>query len=771
MMANRDYLDPQLTTLLDRLRQHVRKYVVWDSVLAMLLVVLVAFWLGLALDYLPVMIGGTEMPREARLLLLLVVGFCVCFIASKMLIGRLRRPLPDDSLALLIERHHPELAGRLVTTVQLNEPGRQGDSHSRVLLNRVHRETAAVVDQVDTRRVFRWQPVLRKLAVVAPLAISLIGFAIISPKALGRAVSRLTLASDDPWPRRAKLEMVGVELPVITAADEESPDPEMISFEDRELRLPRGSNATLRIRAEADTAEVPVVCTVFYRTEDGTRGQTNMRRVGRVTDGYQSFVLDGPPLSDLAESFTFSVRGLDDRLDDFSIEAVTPPAISKMRIKVRYPDYLRDDSSEDYDLETDYQSGLRIAEGSDVTLVATSSRPLGETDVAIKTDAGVGEPDETTYVDDRTEVQFLLKEFGSATTVRLVPKDADGISAQAPYRYFVGVVIDEPPTVQLRLNGIGTAVTPVARLPLETTAEDDYGIEQLKITASPTTEGQEESSASVQPKLDRDGNAATVMDLRDLVSDGELAEIKPGAVVNVFAEATDRYDLDGTHLTRSEVFRLQVVTPEELLALLERRELGMRARLEQTIDETRTLRETLELLRRRSFSGTEPEPEDPVERTRELQVRRLRVQQTGLQAKKTSEELDGIATSLDDMLREMVNNRVDSADRRERIGDGVRDPLKKIIAEPLARLQDQISQVEKLVAKPPQAAQKTAEAVETAEEVLLQLTAVLDKMLDLESFNEILDLYRELIDDQEDLSEQTKEEQKKKVLELLKQKL
>ena len=147
-------------------------------------------------------------------------------------------------------------------------------------------------------------------------------------------------------------------------------------------------------------------------------------------------------------------------------------------------------------------------------------------------------------------------------------------------------------------------------------------------------------------------------------------------------------------------------------------------------------------------------------------MRRLRVQQSGLQASKTSEELLGIATSLDDILEEMVNNRVDSVDRRERIGVGVRDPLREIVTGPLQRLQDQIDEIEESIAKTDIAKAKTAEAIQIAEDVLLRLTAILDKMLDLESFNEILNMVRELIEDQNGLNDQTKAERKKRVLQL-----
>ena len=170
-MTKSGHLDPRLTSLLQSLRERIRRYVVWDSLLAVAAVVFAAFWLGLALDYLPVQLGGTEMPRLARSLLLLIVAAIVLAILIRMLIGRLSRPLPDDSLALLVERHHPKLGGRLVTAVQLNEPGRQGDSHSSLLLQEVHEQAAAAIDEVDPNRVFRREPLVRKAMIAGPLAL------------------------------------------------------------------------------------------------------------------------------------------------------------------------------------------------------------------------------------------------------------------------------------------------------------------------------------------------------------------------------------------------------------------------------------------------------------------------------------------------------------------------------------------------------------------------------------------------------------------------
>ena len=477
-------LDPELQSLLESLRGRIRRYVVWDSVLAIAAVVLGAFWIGLLVDYLPVTVGGSEMPRSARSLLLLAVGVIVLVLVIRMLISRLTRPLPDDSLALLVERQHPQLGGRLVTAVQLNEPGRSGDSHAPELLQLVHREAAESIDQVDPAKVFRKEPLVRKAALAVPMFVLALVFALYSPSAFARAAARLTLLSDERWPRRARLEMVGVDLPVVSASNLSEPEPRRIEFTDNVIRLPIGSSASLRIRAAAEDAEVPSVCTVYYQTEDGTRGQSNMRRVGRERDGFQAFVLDGPPLSNLATSFSFSILGLDDRLNDFQIQAVEPPAISAMDVRVRYPDYLRDNTSvagnlDTIDYEVPYQAGLRISEGSRVLLEAKSSIPLGDVDAVLEYDGQEQGVQDLSFSDDRTLVRFTLDNFRSPTAIRLVPSDSEGISAQAPFRYFLGAILDEPPSLSLRLEGIQTAVTPIARLPLECVAQDDYGVTSL----------------------------------------------------------------------------------------------------------------------------------------------------------------------------------------------------------------------------------------------------------------------------------------------------
>ena len=198
-----DSLSPILVAVLNSVRRLVRRYVVIDSLLLVAAVVLGWFWLGFVLDYTPVRLGGTEMPAAARWILLAIVVGCVIYVLGRHLLGRLVRSLPDDSLALLLERHHPGLGGRLITAVELVRRDRTGDTHDADFLRRVHQQAIDDAQSIEPARVVSSKPLRRKLSAVIPLLILTILFLIAFPAAFSRAASRLTMLSNDPWPRRA----------------------------------------------------------------------------------------------------------------------------------------------------------------------------------------------------------------------------------------------------------------------------------------------------------------------------------------------------------------------------------------------------------------------------------------------------------------------------------------------------------------------------------------------------------------------------------------
>ncbi|MDP7378076.1 MAG: hypothetical protein QF516_08245, partial [Pirellulaceae bacterium] len=96
----------ELREILDNLRRRIRSYVVREGLAITLIWLISIFLIGLLVDYIPVLVGLTELPKLLRVvfLLVLIAGATVLFF--KLIIVRLQVGLSDRSLALLIEKYH-----------------------------------------------------------------------------------------------------------------------------------------------------------------------------------------------------------------------------------------------------------------------------------------------------------------------------------------------------------------------------------------------------------------------------------------------------------------------------------------------------------------------------------------------------------------------------------------------------------------------------------------------------------------------------------------
>jgi hypothetical protein len=264
--------------------------------------------------------------------------------------------------------------------------------------------------------------------------------------------------------------------------------------------------------------------------------------------------------------------------------------------------------------------------------------------------------------------------------------------------------------------------------------------------------------------------------------------------LSLVVKASDRFNLAGEpHIGSGDHYELEVVTPDELLALLEAREINLRRRFEQIIEETTGTRDMLlrvQTDRPGQTSGQDPEDAKPkgdgaqadsVQAAvgRQESLRLLRAQQAVVQSQKSAQEVLGVAASFRDIREELIANRVDTEDRKQRLQEKIAEPLEKIGTKMFPELDRRVERLvavlnkaapatpvkEPAEAEPAAAAQR---AVEQANAILVAMQNVLQDMLDVETYNELLDLVRGLIEDQERLIGDTKKLQKKQVLELLK---
>jgi hypothetical protein len=133
----------------------------------------------------------------------------------------------------------------------------------------------------------------------------------------------------------------------------------------------------------------------------------------------------------------------------------------------------------------------------------------------------------------------------------------------------------------------------------------------------------------------------------------------------------------------------------------------------------------------------------------------------------------GVAAGFLTIREELINNRVDTEDRKNRLKDQIADPLSRTCEAEFPRLDELLAGLDTRLREvgSGSGADATAAADETVEQanlVLSELEAVLAKMQDLETYNELLDIVRDLLKDQEKLIQRTEQERKRQTLEDLK---
>jgi hypothetical protein len=796
--ANPILLASNIQSLLARLRTRIRVYI-WLEGLALLAIWLgVMFWLAFALDYLPVRLGASEMPIWARGVLLAITLAGVAHIVYHWIVRRAFVPMPDRSMALLVERYFgPTFQDSLVTSVELNDRTIDIPEFSREMLTRTNEQAREGADDVRLARVFNFRPIGWKVASAAALGLSLIAFLALDSQAFQQATQRLYLLSSQPWPRSAFIEVVGIDIVRPSTSPDETTTSVSVPFgDDRVVKVAKGSNVMLRVRAagEAEAEVVPDVCSIYYRaqsidgsgTERGTVQMSNFRDAG----AWRNFWFDGKPFKGVLASIQFDVVGYDHRVRDYRLEVVESPAVVETLLDMTFPPYMVDEQLASHLPVKDQQylpSGTFVPLGTQVTIKFRANKSLKRAEVV---NVETQERQVIEVAADATDLQRFehkIESLKGNLTLEVSLVDVDNVTIERPFRVFLTGVEDQPPQVEVALKGIGTSVTPDVIVPLSGKVSDDYATDRTWFHVQVNDSGDPRQLAFA---LGKGGSVNEQIDFREQRGLEGGSELKPKDKLLLSVMASDRYDLGSEpHVGSGDRYQLDVVTPEELLAQLEVRELGLRRRYEQILDEMNQMRDSLlrvkASLQPEDKAGAEPEdlrtdddsgapltPEKIAQRTAELRL--LRLQRALQQSQKSAQEVLGVAAGFAGIREELINNRVDTQERKERLKDQIADPLATICSRDFPELDRRLTSLEMALSTAGAKADSASflagadETVAQANGTITQLDAVLQKMLDLETYNELLDIVRDIMSDQEKLLDRTKQERKRQALEDLK---
>ena len=793
----------KISTKLDLLRLYIRTYI-WIEGLALAVIWLgLLFWIGLMIDYGPVILfGASEMPYTARVVFLVVVGAGLAAILYRYIARRAFVQLRGKSMAVLLERKHSQFHDSLVTVIETADRGTSDHLFSEEMLDHTYHDALDQIESVEVGRVFNFRPVIISMVGACVVLLSIGLMALFNGALLRTYIVRMSLGSS-LYVRETSIEVVG-----------------LYSGGIKIVKVAEGKGITIIVRAN-NTMTVPQRCRIDYRTADGGRGHVYAEAYDKdeeldedegldedeALDGFQYYLCEQMPFSGVITDIYFDVRGGDHRIVGYTVDAVKNPKIVDTQLHCEYPEYLVDEQSGAYlPRDIPVTAGTQIPQGTGAILMVTTNKDLDYVTIE-NIDSGesteIHFPQQFNEGDEQARllIESWLTENGSwltdspegrrfyfpipnirdTFTLKIMLYDSDGIASSSPHTVIVASIEDNPPTVEAILRGIREeVVTPDARIPFAVRVSDDYDISRAWIALD--VEGGASEQIPFSTSLDTE--IATMIDLRELrLRDDLPIVLQPGDRIEVVVAAADRFDLpssSGPHIGMSDSYRFEIVTPDELLRHMDHRELQLRERFEQAIEKMERSRDMLLQVRPGNSTGaslvepgdesepgdTEDGPENAEQNRRNRRLARLK--QSIQNGRQISEEVYGIAIGFEEIGEEIQNNRIfDASERIERLQSRISDPLIQIATVMFTEWDDLLAVVERKFESPDFSDSDVADSLAQADEIVIEMDRILTQMLDLEDFNELVEILRELIDHQERLIDDTRDEQNSQTLDLL----
>ncbi|MDO5113227.1 MAG: hypothetical protein Q4E67_02520 [Planctomycetia bacterium] len=734
-------LPSELERLLSSLRRRIRGYVVGESLALLTIHWGILFWISLILD------RFWEPDVWIRGLFWLGAGIGLVWDVWWTLIQPLRVPLDDHTLGLLLEKQFPELNDTLLTVLEpqnLEEPQWQ-----EVLLAKTREDLRKVLPTIRPGRMFRWKPLGRSLLGGCLMVASVGGFAWLYPESMAVWQNRMLALSQERWPRTFVLTAEG--------------------FQEGRVKVARGSDWELRLSVRlaegvpAEKWESLRTVYLYYRTVEGGRNQVAMIREGERHSS-EAEVEFSYTFRSVLSSMTLDIYALDTNLRNLQVEVVESPAVADMTLALEFPAYMARGG------QTVPVSGvMSIPEGTAVTIQARTNKPLEEVRIVRESGAAVVLPGE-----QKEAFQWRLEGFSQDETLAFHLKDTDGLDSRKPVRLALANVEDQLPTVDVTPVGIGTAVTPQARIPVKGKITDDYGLAKtfFDYRVERLSEDQTGEKAHYQTIAEYEGNPTEIRFRGEKPEVLELESLglreKDRLQLTVVAE--DRCTLaEGRHVGISPPVTLEVVSPQRLRLLVEAREIVLRQLFEAIRQEVLDSRDSLREIR--WIPGESAETESKSEGETEESSRGLqsyRVERVIQNNRKNAHELYGIVEGIENCMGQIVNNRIDTPAWLERLEEGIRKPLENVSREAFPELEKRLFQFQKWLGgeDATQAEVAHAEVLREMDAILSSLDAVLEKMTQMQDFHEVAEMLRQVIRSQEELNEKVRQEQRAALLDL-----
>lgn len=811
-------LPQEITDLLNRLRGKIRRYILLEGVARLLAVVGLIFWASFLVDWTYFQLSHFELPVWFRASIVLISVTAIFVLAVSLLLFRLMKKMRRKALALVLERRFPELNDRLATAIELHETHEPQNALTRAMLERTVNEVAEGSRQLPLEEVFDKRPLRRAFFCALALCVSILTLALFNQPAMARWAKGYLELRSDYWNRET-----GLVVKIIA-----QPGDRVKDFQDQVYKHGLGNDLTLLVET-VDGKKAPERVQLTYRMQSGRGGgRTVMSRMGEgrfkhtITDLLEDIQIwvSG---NDYTNPEPYTVKIVETPvLDQIQLDCIYPEYMGLNLIEAStgkpVPDQMAVQGTQ-----------ISIPVNTQFDLISTANKPitryLFETDrlklqleppqedretesyLAWKNPQGeiisqteITGPDLTKMCDaerHQFRIPFTLvaeskpksdAQSGSLPAhiplvadepIRIYLEDADGLLVTEPIRLSVNGIVDQPPKIDTRLKGIGKSITRKAMIPVQGIITDDYGIQSARFDFLVD----EDKSFRPRPFRSKPSERPREFTLqRNDKEEWERFEVLPldlkvGQKISLTVHAEDADNLSGPHQVHGETYHFEIVTDEELLSQLYSKELNLRKRFEQIFKEVAQTRDELaerieqlkqaETIKAKQKQGqTDPKWNDML-----LEIRTavaVSADRSLYGTRKNATETASIVESFYDIREELVNNGVATAQILGRIDDKILKPLTMIQDEDFPGVDQHLGLFRLAIEKNNDPLPEMQTSIELLNAMLTRMQSVLDEMQDLLEFHEAIEMLKNLIEREKELTEETKKYRKNKLLDRLK---
>lgn len=683
-------LDARLAARLSAVIRRLRAYLLLEGAARLAAFLAAAAALQFAIDY---STRGVRWSMRATILAVIVVF--ALRIAWRRIVSITMVPIDTADAAKLVERRYPQLASSLISAVRFSA-GQVGslDSNSPELMTAAARKAVDRAAPLDFHAVLIPAGARRGGFALAGILATAFTTWTLAPELAGLWLRRNVLLQEVPWPKRTRL---------------------VVNLPNGELIGAKGDDLSITARVEGVR---PGEVQVRYVTESGRRGFEVMSAVGKDEQAHYRLTF-----KNAREDFTFQLLGGDDETEVFSTRLVDRPRVESATIHVEPPHYARLDSV----TVGDAQRAVQALPGSRVTIRIRTNKPVAQATLF----AGESSVADAAPKDGAYEAAFIPRE---SQTYHFALKDELGLEDRQPAKFSIRMLQDDPPRVRLRAAGVGEMVTPEAVLPLQTEYSDTYGLAQVELLF--TIMRDSDSGGPIHFPGFKPGLKTFASSLEWNVAE---AGVIPGDRLVLVTRAEDFDDVSGPNSAASPEIHMRVVSKEELLAELARREHEYRMDFERLIDAQEQLRGRLLTVMDSSDSKDQASAASNLER-----------RQRGIGG-----SVNVVRQQFEQVIGEMRINRVSDATVEERLGRGIVNPLNELARRGFPAAADEIRQWSR-------SGSREAAANMDAQQVTLlkQMREILANMVQWQGYQEAVTMLRDVMRLQEELKSETKQKLK-----------